>query len=231
MLLENANSLLSELKSSGELDKIIQKYFNNDTSTFKTQASGIIDASKNQLVVATHTPFSPFEYVIGNRYCGIDIEIAGLLAQKMDKELVIKEFKFEDIFTAVANGDADIVMAGLSIVDSRTDIIDYTDTYFEASQLIIARKYDNTFNECKTTEDVVEILSRMNKTTSIGYQINTISEAYVKGDIKQGFNGYMVNAVGFPSAQDAVKALMNGEINYVILDEAPAKIIVAEFNK
>ncbi len=230
-LLNAANELLSELKANGELDKIINKYFSNDTSSIKTFDCGKESRSKNQLVVATHIPFSPFEYKIGDRYCGIDIEIAGLLAEKLDAELLIKEIDFNNILDAVANGEADIVMAGLSVSTDREKLVSFTDTYFEASQVIIARQSDKTFNDCKTTEDVVEILKKMTKNTKIGYQSDTISQAYINGDDSLDFTGYNVTSQNYDSALQAAKALVNGEIDYVIVDAGPARIIVDTINK
>ena len=187
--------------------------------------------SKNQLVVATHIPFSPFEYKIGDRYCGIDIEIAGLLAEKLDRELVIKEMDFNTILDAAANGEADIVMAGLTVSSDRERLVSFTDTYFEASQVVIARQEDKIFDDCKSTEDVVEILRKMNKNTKIGYQKDTVSASYVDGDAEWGFTGYNVTFLGYESALQAVIALIDGEVDYVIVDDGPAKMIVEQLNR
>ena len=230
-LLAAANQLLSQLKSNGELEKIINKYFSNDTSSIKTFGAGVEAKSKNQLVVATHIPFSPFEYKIGDRYCGIDIEIAGLLAEKLDRELVIKEMDFNTILDSAANGEADIVMAGLTVSSDRERLVSFTDTYFEASQVVIARQEDKTFDDCKSTEDVVEILRKMNKNTKIGYQKDTVSASYVDGDAEWGFTGYNVTSLGYESALQAVRALIDGEVDYVIVDEGPAKMIVEQLNR
>ena len=229
-LLGQANSLLNEIKENGKLNEIINKYFSNDTSKIKTFEAGIKDETKNQLVVATHIPFEPFEYKIGNRYCGIDIEIASLLAQGLNCELVIEEYHFSEILEAIENGSADIVMAGLSVTEKRQKQISFTDTYFEASQVIIVREGNNAFKDCKSPEDVSLVLSKMNKCTKIGYQENTVTELYLKGDMESGFNGFSVETVAYESAYEAAKALKNGEIDYLVVDEGPAKIIVEHLN-
>ena len=110
-LLATVNEVLAEIKANGKLNEIVNKYFSGDTANIKTFPAGAEDASKNQLVVATNTPFSPFEYKIGDKYCGIDIEIAALIAEKMNAELVIKDMNFDAVLTAVETGKADIVMA------------------------------------------------------------------------------------------------------------------------
>ena len=206
-LLYAANELLAEIKTNGTLDSIVNKYFSNDTSKIKTFDVGEELPCKDQLVVATHLPFSPFEYKISERYCGIDIEIAGLLAEKLGKELVIKEYSFDKIISAVENGDADIVMAALTVSSEREEKISFTNTYFEASQVIVSKEISTTFNDCKTAEDVVDVLGRMNKTTKIGYQKNTVSEYFVNGNQKMEFTGFNTNNIGYDSAYDAAKAL------------------------
>ena len=45
--------------------------------------SATYDANKDQLVVATNAAFAPFEYKMGNKFAGIDMEIAALLAQEL----------------------------------------------------------------------------------------------------------------------------------------------------
>lgn len=230
-LLNSANELIAKIKNDGTLDDIVNKYFSNDASKIKTFDGGESLPCKDQLVVATHVPFSPFEYKIGDRYCGIDIEIASLLAEKLNKELVIKEYSFNEILTAVEEGKADIVMAGLTVSSDRENQVAFTSTYFDASQILISRKEDTTFDNCKTVEEVVDILSKMNKSTKIGYQKDTVSQSYVQGNNALGFTGLNTNSIGYESVYEASKALKNGEINYVIVDEAPAKMIVEILNQ
>ena len=73
-LLEKANDFIKELKGSGKLDEICNKYFGDGEPTAVTSAA--LDSSKDQLVVATNASFEPFEYMIGDSYYGIDMEIA-----------------------------------------------------------------------------------------------------------------------------------------------------------
>ncbi len=230
-LLNAINELLTEIKADGTLDSIVNKYFSNDISKIKTFDGGEELPCKEQLIVATHLPFSPFEYMIGDRYCGIDMEIAGLLAKKLDRELVIKEYGFDEIISAVENEEADIVMAALTVSNDRLEKIAFTNSYFEASQIIVSKKTDTTFDNCKTADDVVDILEKMNKSTKIGYQTNTVSQYYVSGNQKMGFTGFNTNNIGYDSAYNAAKDLKNGKLDYIIVDSGPAKMIVNQLNQ
>ncbi|MBQ4585739.1 MAG: transporter substrate-binding domain-containing protein [Clostridia bacterium] len=229
-LLATVNEVLAEIKANGKLNEIVNKYFSGDTANIKTFPAGTEDASKNQLVVATNTPFSPFEYKIGDKYCGIDIEIAALIAEKMNAELVIKDMNFDAVLTAVETGKADIVMAGLTVSPDREEQVTFSDTYYNASQVIIIKAGDTTFAECTTAAQVEAILNGMDNNIIIGYQNGTTGGLYVEGDADWGFDGFPVTAKGFDSAVSAAQALVNGQIDFVVVDEGPAQIIVKSMN-
>lgn len=230
-LLKEANLLLSEIKENGQLDEIIDKYVTNDSSRFVTVDAGNARAQEKTLVVATHIPFSPFEYKIGSRYCGIDIEIASLLAKRLDATLVIKEVHFNEILDCIQNGEADIAMSGISISEPRKEKVAFTDTYFKAAQVIVARKSDTVFDKCQDASDVEEILLEKSKQIKVGYQSGTTSQNYIIGDTKSGYNGFSVVSVPYESALDAAEALRNGEIDYVVVDRRHAQAIVEALNK
>lgn len=229
-LLATVNEVLEEIKENGKLDEIVNKYFSNDEANFQYYPAGTEDSTKNQLVVATNTPFSPFEEKDGDRYCGIDIEIAAMIAEKLGAELVIKDMNFSSILTAVETGKADIAMAGLTVSAEREQQVTFSNTYYEASQVIIYKAGDETFANCTTAAEVEAILNGMNSDTIIGYQNGTTGGLYVEGDIDWEFPGFPVTAKGYSSASTAVQALINGQIDYVVVDEGPAQIIVNSIN-
>ena len=230
-LLATVNKVLADLKDSKELDAIVNKYFSNDEANIKTFSAGTEDPSKKQLVVATNTPFSPFEYKKGDKFCGIDIEIAALIAEEMGAELVIKDMSFESILTAVDTGKADIAMAGLTISEDRKELVNFSDTYYNASQVVIVKADDTTFDACTEAADVEAILNSKGKETIVGYQNGTTGGLYVEGDEDWGFAGFPVTARGYDSAVSATQALVNGQIDYVVVDEGPAQIIVKSMNE
>ena len=233
-LLATVNKVLTDIKANGTLEAIVEKYFSYDEANFKKYPAGVEDSSKKQLVVATNTPFSPFEFAVYNEgtkyFCGIDMEIAALIAEEMGAELVIKDQAFDTLLTAVETGKADIVMAGLTVSEEREEQVTFSQTYYEASQVIIVKAGDETFKDCTTAAQVEEILKGMDKNTVIGYQNGTTGGLYVEGDADWGFEGFNVTAKGYDSAVTATQALVNGQIDFVVVDEGPAKIIVDQMN-
>ena len=227
-LLASVNEFLAEIKSNGKFDEVINKYFGDGTPT--GVLSAVEDASKDQLVVATNAGFEPFEYKEGDTYYGIDMEIMALLAEHLGKELVISNMEFESVCTAVAEGMCDIAAAGLTVTETRKEILDFSESYYNASQVLITKADDTTFDACKTIEDVEAILNAQTAETKVGVQTGTTGQFYVMGDEGWGFAGFPVECVPYEVGALAAQNIMNGNVKYVIIDIAPAKAIVENIN-
>jgi polar amino acid transport system substrate-binding protein len=182
-------------------------------------------------VVATNAGFEPFEYTAGDKYLGIDMEIAALLAERLGKELVISNMDFEAVCLSVGQGKADIAMAGLTIKEDRKEYVTFSDKYYDAAQMLIVKSSDKRFDNCKTREDVEAVLSGLDSKTRIGVQNGTTGKFYVEGDEGWGFQGYNVECVGYKSGSLAVQDMLNGNIDLVVIDEAPAKCIAEAINE
>ena len=79
-LLTKANTFIAQIKSDGTLEKIFDKYLGKGEPTGVTSAN--LDESKEQLVVATNAEFAPFEYMEGDTFYGVDMEIAKLFGYR-----------------------------------------------------------------------------------------------------------------------------------------------------
>ena len=227
-LLQQVNAFLKEIKENGKFDEIVDHYFGDGTPVEITSAAE--DASKDQLIVVTEPGFEPFEYTKGDKYVGIDMEMAKLLADYLGKELVIKEIEFDSIFQTLNTNGADIGMAGITVKADRALLVNFSDTYYNASQKLIVKSNDNKFDECKTVEDVEAVLNGLTADVKIGVQTGTTGHAYVEGDDGFGFAGLKATAVGYTNGSLAVTAMLNGDVDYVIIDEAPAACITKAIN-
>ena len=229
-LLEDVNAFIKKIKEDGTFDEICKKYFEGGTPEVVTSAK--LDESKDQLVVATNAAFAPFEYTEdgGKTYLGVDMEIAALLAKELGKELVIQDMEFESVCTAVQLGKCDIAMAGLTINEERKELVNFSDSYYNASQQIIVLSDNTEFDACKTVEDVEKILNSKDKAYRVGVQKGTTGNWYVAGDEDWGFAGFPVTCVEMANGSLAVQDLLNGGLDCVIIDSAPAAKIVESFN-
>ena len=227
-LKEKCNELLKEMKSSGELEEISNHFFGDGKPVAVTSAKQ--DNSKDQLVVATNAEFAPFEYKEGDKFYGIDMEIAKLLADKLGRELVIVDMAFDAVLLSVQQQKADIGMAGLTVTEERAKQVDFSDPYYNAAQKIICKADDKTFDNCKTKEDVDKILKGFDKSVLIGGQNGTTGQYYVEGSDDFGFTKLNATWKGYANGSLAVQDLINGGINYVIIDAAPATAITNAIN-
>ena len=227
-LLDKVNTLIETIKSTGTFKDICDRYFGEGTPVAIKSAE--LDPNKDQLVVATHAHFPPFEYKIGDNYYGIDMEIATLLADELGKELVIVDMAFKDMLPAVKNGEADIIMSGLTMKEERKEYVDFSNTYYQASQKLIVKSDDDTFDGCKTADDVLAKLRNLTMSTNIGYLQGTTGSMYMnnEGDYKK--NGLKVTVTGYTTGKLAVQDILNEKIRGVVIDAGPAEMIVKEVN-
>lgn len=228
-LLASVNEIIAGMMADGTFDEICNHYFGDGTPVAVTSAAP--DTAKDQLVVATNAAFEPFEYTSGDSYYGIDMEIAKIVAEKLGKELVIANMDFDAVCLSVGQQKADIAMAGLTVRPDREEYVAFTDSYYNAAQKIIVKADDTTFDGCNTAADVEAILNTKDASTTIGVQTGTTGQFYVEGDADWGFTGYAVTCTGYKNGSLAVQDLINGNIQYVVIDSAPAACITAAYNE
>ena len=99
--------------------------------------------SSDKLIMGTNAAFPPFEYTTSQglvgEFDGIDVAIASKIAENVGKELQIEDMEFDSILPAVQSGKADFGAAGMTVTEDRKSSVDFTDTYANASQVIIVK--------------------------------------------------------------------------------------------
>ena len=139
-LLDQMNAALAELKEDGTLDKIMGNYIGDDTGSYQYETPEGTEYPNGKLVMATNAEFAPWEYKDGDEIVGIDPDIVKAMCDKMGYELEIDDMMFESILAAVTSGKADFGAAGMTVTEERLESVDFTDTYANASQVVIVRK-------------------------------------------------------------------------------------------
>lgn len=158
-LLENINEILESKKA--EIDAIIDKYMNNEEEKFVAVESAVKDENKadTQLVVATNAEFPPFEEIYGDKYVGIDIEIAKIIADELGMELVIENMLFDAVVTSVGTHAIDIGMSGLTITAERKKTVNFANPYYIESQYVLTLESNIKLDDCMTVIDVLNVLT------------------------------------------------------------------------
>ncbi|MBQ6845552.1 MAG: basic amino acid ABC transporter substrate-binding protein [Oscillospiraceae bacterium] len=170
---------------------------------------------ENKLVMGTNAAFPPYEFMDdNNQFAGIDVEIAKAIAEKLDMELEIKDMAFDSLIPAVSTGNVDVVLAGMTVTDERKESVNFSDSYATGIQVVIV-KNDSPI---KTIDDLTG--------KKIGVQSGTTGDFYCSDTPENG--GFGEEAVKrFDNGALAVQALLNGQVDCVVIDNEPAKAYVA----
>lgn len=184
-----------------------------------------------ELVVATNAEFAPFEYPVGTSFGGIDMQVAKIIAESMNKTLVIKHMAFESVLQDVQSGDSDIAMAGLTINAERAQQVDFSEPYYDTTQRIAVAADNTAFDDCETEEDVVNVLKSLTGVKAGAAKTQT-GYYYLVGEESFEFEGYPnISTSAYPSVAAAVQDLANGAVSIVCADAVPLQAAVNAVNR
>ena len=164
---------------------------------------------EGKLLMSTNAAFPPYEMTTDDGgFEGIDVEIAGAIAEKLGLELEILDMDFDAALLAVNEGKSDIVMAGVTVNEDRKLVMDFTDSYATGVQVVIVKEGSDV-----TMDNLGEKM--------IGAQRGTTGYIYASDTPDNG--GYGEDHVtAYDNGATAVQALINGQVDCVIIDSAPA---------
>lgn len=216
------SSAVSESSVSEESSAASESSASSEASSAETAAGDygeFTTIEEGKLIMSTNAQFPPYEMVAdgegfnGTGFEGIDVEIASAIADKLGLELQIDDMEFDSALLAVQNNTADVMLAGLSYSEERDEVVDFTDSYATGVQVVIVKEGSDV-----TMDNLGEKM--------IGTQRGTTGYIYASDTPENG--GYGEDHVlAYDNGATAVQALMNGQIDAVIIDEAPAKEFVA----
>ena len=170
---------------------------------------------EGKLHMSTNAAFPPYEMTTDDGgFEGIDVEVADAIAKKLGLELVVDDMGFDAALTAVQTGQSDIAMAGITVTEERQAVMDFSDTYATGVQVVIVRE-----------DSPIQTLDDLNNAEMIGCQAATTGYIYASDTPENG--GYGEDHVtAYENGALAVMALVNGQIDAVIIDNAPAQAFV-----
>lgn len=168
---------------------------------------------EGKLIMSTNAQFPPYEMVATDgSYEGIDIEVAGAIAEKLGLELVVDNMGFDAALQAAQQGKSDMVMAGVTVNDERLQVMDFSDTYATGVQVVIVKEGSDV-----TLDNLGEKM--------IGCQMATTGYIYCSAPVEEG--GYGEDHVtAYEDGAVAVQALVNGQVDAVVIDNLPAQAYV-----
>ena len=173
-------------------------------------AGELTTVEAGKLTMATNAAFPPYEMTTdAGEFEGIDIDTAKAIAEKLGLELQIDDMDFDAALLSVQQGKADIVMAGVTVTDERKAVMDFSDSYATGIQSIIVPEG----SDITSPDDLAG--------KKIGTQRGTTGYIYCSDDFGDD------SVVAYDDGLTAVQALNNGQVDAVVIDNAPAKEFIA----
>lgn len=166
-----------------------------------------VEAGK--LIMSTNAAFPPYEMVADDGSLeGIDVEVAGAIAGKLGLELVVDDMDFDAALLAVQQNKSDIVMAGVTVTEDRQLVMNFSDSYATGVQVVIVKEGSDV-----TLDNLGEKI--------IGTQRGTTGNIYTTDDYGDD------HVTAYDNGASAVQALLNGQVDCVVIDSAPAEAFVS----
>ena len=181
-----------------------------EEASAETAAAELTTVTDGTLTMSTNAAFPPYEMTADDgSFEGIDIEVAQAIADKLGLTLQVDDMDFDAALLAVQNGKSDMVMAGVTVTEERQKVMDFTDSYATGIQSIIVPE----------DSDIASIDDLAGKT--IGTQRGTTGYLYCVDEFGDDA------VIAYDNGLTAVKALTNGQVDCVVIDNAPAQEFVA----
>ena len=178
-------------------------------STAEAAPAALTTVTAGKLTMSTNAAFPPYEMTTDSGdFEGIDVEVAGAIAEKLGLELQVDDMDFDAALLAAQNGKSDMVMAGVTVTDERLKVMDFSDTYAEGIQSIIVPED----SDIASADDLTG--------KAIGTQRGTTGYIYCTDDFGED------NVIAYDDGLTAVQALNNGQVDAVVIDNAPAQEFV-----
>lgn len=180
-----------------------------DAEAADGDAAALTTVTEGVLTMSTNAAFPPYEMTTDDGgFEGIDVELAGAIAEKLGLELQIDDMDFDSALLAVQQGKSDIVMAGVSVTDDRLMVMDFSNSYATGVQVVIVKEGSDV-----TIDNLGD--------HTIGTQRATTGNIYCTDDYGED------HVVAYDNGITAVQALMNSQVDCVVIDSAPAQEFVA----
>ena len=203
----SASSASSEAVSS---EAASSEVASSAASSEAASAAELTTVTPGKLTMSTSAAFPPYESTDDNgNFVGIDIDVAAAIAEKLGLELQVDDMDFDAALLAAQNGKSDLVMAGVTVTEDRQLVMDFSDSYATGIQSIIVKED----SDVATPDDLADKM--------IGTQRGTTGYIYCSDDFGDE------HVTPYDDGLTAVQALVNGQVDAVVIDNAPAKEFVA----
>ena len=220
-LVTEFNEALAQMKKDGSLDKIISKWTGatkatSSTPETTTPAGQKATPVKAKYTIASDSSFAPFVFQdSNNKYTGIDMDLIKAIAKDQGFTIEITNPGFDAALNAVQSGQADGMIAGMSVTDARKETFDFSEPYYTANA-ILAIKETSTITSYKDL-----------KGKTVGVKNGTASQTF----LTKSQSKYDYKIKTFADASSMYDSLNSGSVDAVMDDEPVVKYSISQGQK
>lgn len=216
-LVDEFNEALSQMKEDGTLEEIISQWTGETTTSAVPETSTASGQKatpvKDVYKIASDSSFAPFVFQDdSNKYTGIDMSLINAIAKDQGFTLDISNPGFDAAVNAVQSGQADGMIAGMSITDERKETFDFSDPYYTANAIIGVKKNSSI----KSYEDL--------NGKTVGVKNGTASQTFLEEN-KDKY-GYKIKT--FADASPMYDSLKAGSVDAIMDDEPIIKYAIKQ---
>ena len=221
-LVTEFNEALAQMKEDGSLDEIINKWTASKGSSdsavpeTSTPAGQKATPTKDKYIIASDSSFAPFVFQDdSNQYTGIDMELIKAIAKDQGFTVEVTNPGFDAAINSVQTGQADGIIAGMSVTDARKKTFDYSDPYYTANSILAVKDSSNI----KSYEEL--------KGKTVGVKTGTASQTFLEENKSK--YGYSIKT--FSDAASMYDSLNTGSVAAVMDDEPVVKYAIKQGKK
>lgn len=197
-----------------EVDSLKAEDFSENSTMSKILKNG-------KLIVATNATYPPYEFrlpIDGDSVeCGIDMEMARLLAKKMNVELEIVDTSFDSLITGLGTDMYNLVLAGMNNTPERAEQVTFTEDYFAPNLVLLIKESD--VDKYKSEKDIPDDFK-------FGNQMGTVQEEVTIQHFPKATEGD--NSLYLKSYADLILALQAGQIDGILVEDIIAEAFMAQ---
>ena len=229
-LIKQFNTALAQMKKDGTLDQIIEKWTGSSQSSSSTTTTASTSAvpetsteagqkatpKKKKYKISSDSSFAPFVFQNDqSKYTGIDMELIKAIAKDQGFTLEISNPGFDAAVSDVQNGNADGMIAGMTITDARKATFDFSDPYYTTNSILAVQES----SKISSYKDL--------KGKTVGVKNGTASQTFLEENKSK--YGYKIKT--FSDGASMYDSLNSGSVAAIMDDEPVIKYAIKQGRK
>mgnify|MGYP000095779989 CR=1 FL=1 len=171
---------------------------------------------RGKLILGTDATWPPWEWVMGDKIVGWDVDIAREIAKALGVQLEVRDMRFAGLLEAVRKGDVDIALSAITWTSEREKVLEFSMPYYLESIVVVTKAARTDINK---VEDLYG--------KTVGVQIGTTHEEWAAENLEKPNKS---NVRRYDKVYPyMVEVLRRGDVDAIILDRSIATALINKF--